>query len=191
MDGITIVAITSLLGLYIIIFFVLYFLFSTDIPIAQFKKALITAIQKETIHSIEDVYHLYYGARNLNNINNNYRQSLNRIIKRLILKKTIEMGKGKRDIEETKQIIKKLKEILADNEKVSPFSELPSQEKALFEDVSNYLRHNDLEAVKNKINEISKLFVIMNEKKIKVDKFATISFILAVISTTIPIYTLF
>ncbi len=190
MDDIRVIGITILIAVYIFIFFITYTLVSFDIPISRFKRALIKAIQNETIKSIEDVNHLYHGARNLNNINN-YRQSLNRIIKRLIFQKTMEIGKRKQKIEESKKILEKLKEILADNEAVSPFSELTPQEKALFEDVIFYLRHDDLEATKNKINEISNLFVILNEKKLKADKLAIFSFIFGVVSTFITVYSVF
>lgn len=190
MDDIRIIGITTMIAVYFFIFLITYTLVSFDIPISQFKRALIKAIQNGTINSIEDVNHLYHGARNSDNINN-YRQSLNRIIKRLIFQKTMEIGKRKHKIEESKKILEKLKEILADNEAVSPFSELTSQEKALFEDVIFYLRHDDLEAAKNKINEISNLFVILNEKKLKADKFGKVSFGLAILSTAITIYTLF
>lgn len=163
---------------------------NNDLPITRFKKALVKAIKYETINSIDDVHNLYNGAKNSGSVNN-YRQNLNKIIKRLIFEKNLSLENKKVDTDETKSILMKLKSILEDNEKISIFSELPPQEKALFEDVSNYINHKDFDAAKNKINEISNLFVILNEKKLKADKLAKLSFGLAIASTAITIYSLF
>lgn len=190
MQGYILFVIISLVGIYIFIVINIATLISNDLPIIRFKKALVKAIKYDTLNSIDDVHDLYYGAKNSSSINN-YRQNLNKIIKRLIYEKNYSLESKKVDIDETKKILEKLKSILDDNEKISIFSELPPQEKALFEDVSNYLNHKDLDAAKNKMNEISNLFVILNEKKLKADKLAKLSFGLAIASTAITIYSLF
>lgn len=185
---ISIVMIVLIAILYVIFIIGLFLLINNDIPIYRFKKSLIRAIKYETVHSIEDVYNLYYGARNINKTNN-YRHNLNRIIYRLIYEQNRSLGNSNKEkVDETKHLIEKLNIFLKENENISPFSYLPSQEKSLFEDATNYLRHKEFESANKKINEISNLFVVLNDKKLGADKLAKISFVFGLASLLLAIY---
>lgn len=193
MDKVSLLTFIIMIMLVIVYFIFIGFMIGTitsDIAISRFKKALIRAIKHNAINNVEDVLIIYNGARNIGN-SNNHRQSLNKIIKKLIFEKTYSIESKNADVEETLKIIDTLKKILKENENYSPFSDLPIQERMLFEDVSNYLEHDDITAAKNKVNEISNLFVILNEKILKSDRLTKLSVGLAIASTAITIFTLF
>jgi len=177
----------------VLITFVSY-LFKSEIVVSRLKKILRTALKYNTVKNIEDVQTLYKGVKDTTISNSNHRHDLGRILRKMIIDVHIMLRKNKKEEkeEEIEQIdlMKKLKQLLEENERISPFSELPLQERMVFNDAVLFLEHNDVDAVKGKINELANFLVTANDRKVKSERLTKISFILAIISTIITVLSL-
>jgi len=167
--------------------------FKSDLTAWQLKRVLKKAVKYKTINDIEDVYTLFKGITGSKTSNSNHRQDIGKILRRLNVESHFNLGKSKKTggDQEIIELMNSIKKLLHENEKISPFSELPVQERIVFNDALTLLEHNDPEAVKGKLGELANFLIIANERKLKSDRLTKLSFVLAVVSTLITVISLF
>ena len=177
--------------LYILIFSLFFnWLLRPDLIERKLKKVLIAGIKHKTINNIEDVYTIVKGLKNTNKSNNDQRQEVSKILRKLIVSVH---GKLEKESEKSEQIelLKSLKTLLEENSKVSPYSELPVHERNVINDVLAFLKNGDEVSVKMKISELSNLLINANEIKTKSAKDTKKSYLLGIISAILTVISLF
>ncbi|MDA1795692.1 hypothetical protein [Bacillus cereus group sp. BY8-1LC] len=153
----------------------------------KFSNVLLQGLKLGTINNLDDVYNIYKGINDYELVNENYRYSLNKSLRKFLVKIQTEEFE---DIEEEdiKRWKSKVDEFIKKNEELSPFSELPQAERNIMNDILAYLDKNDNESIRRKIMELSNSIQIRKEQIDKIDKQNKWSVPLAVIGLVLTIF---
>ncbi|MCU5695514.1 hypothetical protein OCB06_19145 [Bacillus cereus] len=153
----------------------------------KFSNVLLQGLKLGTINNLDDVYNIYKGINDYELVNENYRYSLNKSLRKFLVKIQTEEFE---DIEEEdiKKWKSKVDEFIKKNEELSPFSELPQAERNIMNDILAYLDKNDNESIRRKIMELSNSIQIRKEQIDKIDKQNKWSVPLAVIGLVLTIF---
>lgn len=173
--------------------FTLHFLFKTNREIKRkekevdkFSYVLLQGLRLGTINNLDDVYNIYKGINDYELVNENYRYSLNKSLRKFLVKIQMkELGEMKE--EQIKDWKNKVDEFIKKNEELSPFSELPQAERNIMNDILAYLDKNDTDSIRRKIMELSNSIQIRKEQIDKIDKLNKWSVPLAVIGLVLTI----
>ncbi|MDR4442199.1 hypothetical protein [Bacillus cereus] len=174
--------------------FTLHFLFKTNREIKRkekevdkFSYVLLQGLRLGTINNLDDVYNIYKGINDYELVNENYRYSLNKSLRKFLVKIQMkELGEMKE--EQIKDWKNKVDEFIKKNEELSPFSELPQAERNIMNDILAYLDKNDTDSIRRKIMELSNSIQIRKEQIDKIDKLNKWSVPLAVIGLVLTIF---
>ncbi|MDH3997379.1 MAG: hypothetical protein OET90_00945 [Desulfuromonadales bacterium] len=136
-----------------------------------FYNALTEGLKNDTINSLGDLVNIYKGARNLSSEDLTYRSNLSRLLREyLVYLVTEKMEKPIFAIyswrhEESKiesvspeklaEYKAKITEFINDNDKASPYADLPAVERSIVTDISTYSQSDNKESVLRKLNELA------------------------------------
>lgn len=131
----------------------------------KFFKALISGLKIDTIQTINDVMNIYKGCTNVNQdeiVRGDLSIRLREFLADLISKEKYLLGFkiDKAEIVKWKLLITKL---IEENEKISPFAELPDAERNNLNDIMIFLANQDFESANRKIAELSGMIKARND----------------------------
>ncbi|PFJ07589.1 hypothetical protein COI88_02055 [Bacillus cereus] len=158
-----------------------------DKEVDKFSNVLLQGLRLGTINNLDDVYNIYKGVNDFELVNENYRYSLNKSLRKFLVKIQTEEFKEIKE-EQIKEWKNKVDEFIKKNEELSPFSELPQAEKNIMNDILAYLDKSDNDSVRRKIMELSNSIQIRKEQIDKIDKQNKWSVPLAVIGLVLTIF---
>ena len=171
------------------IFKMLKSILSPEVRDLKLRKSLKIAIFNKEIENMLDVYTLSKGVNNYSNSESNLRQEISGTLKRLNVHLIHQLDKTISEEEKLtiKESIKIVKSLIAENEKITPFSELPTHERMVIEDAKAYLENKDSKSVERKISELANFLIVANDRKNKSERQTKLSLILAVISILVSL----
>ncbi|PDY05747.1 hypothetical protein COM66_10915 [Bacillus cereus] len=158
-----------------------------DKEVDKFSDVLLKGLRLGTINNLDDVYNIYKGINDLELVNENYRYSLNKSLRKFLVKIQTEEFEEIKE-EQIKEWKNKVDEFIKKNEELSPFSELPQAERNIMNDILAYLEKNDNDSIRRKIMELSNSIQIRKEQIDKIDKQNKWSVPLAVIGLVLTIF---
>lgn len=153
----------------------------------KFSNVLLQGLRLGTINNLNDVYNIYKGINDYELVNENYRYSLNKSLRKFLVKIQTEKLEGIKE-EQIKEWKNKVDEFIKKNEELSPFAELPQAERNIMNDILAYLDKNDTDSIRRKIMELSNSIQIRKEQIDKIDKQNKWSVPLAVIGLVLTIF---
>lgn len=176
------------------VFTIIYVKESQKIRIKEKKKnffnVLRDGLQNGSISTLEDVLNLYAGLPNFISGKIDYRAMVSRYLKEFLV---LLVSKNKEyidsDIDDVRIIAwkQKITDFIKKNEEISPYSELPTIEKNILDDILSFLAKNDSESVTRKISELSNAIKIRNNDFRKIQSINKISTIFAIVGTFLTI----
>lgn len=185
-----ILAVTLVFVFYIaVISFGIFIAFMPELRAVKLRKTLLVAIKNNCVENIYDVYTLFKGINNFSNSTNTDRQEIGKTLRRLNVYLIRKINKSDKE-DETSNIrssLAKVKILLEENDKITPFSELPTHERFVIEDAKAFLENKDWGSVDKKINELANFLIIANERKNKSEKQSKLSIFLAVVSIVLSV----
>ena len=131
----------------------------------KFFKALSAGLKINTIETLDDVVNIYKGIAGLSSENLSYRYGLSSELREFLVE-IVSKNKELIDISDENAIInwkKKITDYIQQNEKTSPFSDLPSAERNILSDISTFLDMNDSKSVKRKVLELAGMIQARND----------------------------
>ena len=152
----------------------------------EFFNTLINTLKMGNLSNLEDFYNLYKGYYDLELENNHYRNRVNKFLRKFLYKLhngTLE-NVNQENIKEWKIVID---EMLETNERLSPFSEIPSTERNIMNDILVYSKRNDSEAIERKLIELSSSIQIRKEMFDNIEKQNKWSIPLAIIGLILTV----
>jgi hypothetical protein len=154
----------------------------------EFYKTLFSALNRNSIDSIDDIFNIYKGINDLNLPNDRYRSDLNKLLRSFIVKMHNSVDEKAFDTEMFNKWKVQMTDYIKKNEEVSPFSNLPDAERNIMNDIISYLDVNNPEAVKTKSRELAGYIQSKSERIVDLEKknrFATIISAVGIILTII------
>jgi hypothetical protein len=154
----------------------------------EFYKTLFSALNRNSIDSIDDIFNIYKGINDLNLPNDRYRSDLNKLLRSFIVKMHNSVDEKAFDTEMFNKWKVQMTDYIKKNEEVSPFSNLPDAERNIMNDIISYLDVNNHEAVKTKSRELAGYIQSKSERIVDLEKknrFATIISAVGIILTII------
>ncbi|HDR7866524.1 TPA: hypothetical protein QCY24_000132 [Bacillus wiedmannii] len=158
-----------------------------DKEIDKFFTVLVQGLKLGTINNLNDIYNIYKGINDLELINENYRHSLNKSLRKFLVKLQAGQFEDVKE-EQIRDWKSKMDEFIKRNEELSPFSELPQAERNIMNDMLAYLDKNDNESIQRKIMELSNSIQIRQEQLDKIEKQNKWSIPLAIIGLILTIF---
>lgn len=152
----------------------------------NFYEVLIKGLEMKTINSLEDVYNIYKGINDYDLENENYRYSLNKLLRKFLVKLQLQEV-GNLTPEQIKEWKDKIDVFIQKNEELSPFSEIPQAERGMMNDILAFLDTNDTEAIRRKLIELSSTIQLRKEELDKIEKLNKWSIPLAVVGLFLTI----
>jgi len=139
----------------------------------KFFKALNEGLKVGSIISLEDIVNIYKGATGLSSEDLQYRYGLSKNLREFLVELT---SKNKNifgevlDDNQVRQWSQKITEFIKNNEKTSPYADLPSAERNILTDLSLYAENNDVNSTKRKLSELVGLIQGRNDELIRISK---------------------
>ncbi len=157
---------------------------------SDFFSTLISALKKDNVSSLDDIYIFYKGTFKLESDNNVYINKVNSLLREFLVYIHIPHLKNFQDVSEDE--IKKWKVavngLIKKNEEQAPFSKLPEMERSILNDISTFIDFEDYASVKRKLLELSTSIQLRAEQLNKIEKKNKWSMPLTVIGLVLTIY---
>lgn len=186
----------SAIGLGIIAGILLPIFFSDELRAIKYKtkdktkgkffEILIKGFEINTINTLEDILNIYKGLNYFEIANEDHTYTLNNLLRQFLIKLQLKEFENVDD-EKLKKWKEKVDHFIVENEKISPFADLPLTEKNTLDDIITFLKINDKEAVERKILELSKTIQIRQEQLENMEKQNKKSNIIGVIGLVLTI----
>lgn len=144
----------------------------------KFFKVLIKGLENELINTFDDLLNLHVGSLHLNSINTHNRLLLNKHLKEflvILVFNNKEYMNNKIEYEKIKKFKEIITKFIDENNKKSPYSDLPIIEKTIFDDLLILTEKKDFESINRKIIELSNLFKIRIRDSNKNKNFSIVS----------------
>lgn len=152
----------------------------------EFLDVFMKGVSQKNINNLGDVYNIYKGIYKHEAEDESFRKNINNLLKQLLVI-VIKENDGDGNTEQTLLLKTKIDEFIRENEKTSPFAELPTSERNLLTDILGFLEKNDNVSIQRKVSELSNLIQIRNEQIYKLEKLNKWSMPLAVIGLILTI----
>jgi hypothetical protein len=138
--------------------------------IDSFNSALWNGLDNGTISSFDDVQNIYGGifGGSIGEYSGNY--GLSKMLKSFLL--CMVNSEKEKNLVAREQIIKwknEMTQYIKQNDRISPFSELPTPERNILRDASEFLNNEDIESAFRKINELTLVIKSKNDKYSKIE----------------------
>jgi hypothetical protein len=104
----------------------------------EFFNDLITGILDKTINTQSDLIHFYQGTRNFGS--DDYKQSLTRLLREAFAKVVSKKTHSDLSPEDRIQLAQILSNFIFENEKLTPYADLPNTERNLIKDIELYAK---------------------------------------------------
>ena len=144
----------------IMIFFALRFFQKQRYKNKKFIAALAHGIKNKTVEDNDDIINIYKGLTNYNSEDVKYRYGLSKLL-RYFLVKLISNDWGKSSIKLKNEEImiwkQKITKLIDENDKLSPYADLPEMERNILSDITSYLDNKDIRSTKRKMNELGSI----------------------------------
>ncbi|EKD24972.1 MAG: hypothetical protein ACD_80C00142G0014 [uncultured bacterium (gcode 4)] len=140
------------------------FVFLYDYDKKRFYNALLKAFEGNMISSLEDVVNIYKWINN----KDNYRESLNEYLREFLI--AIFLSKNISDENIKSKIKEKISDFIKQNEKISPFSELPMHERNILDDLEFYIWNTDKKWIERKVDELKNVILVRYTEHKKLEK---------------------
>jgi len=141
----------------IIVFFFLRSLQQKRYKNKAFVNALANGIKNKTVEDKEDIINIYKGLTTSNSEDVKYRFGFSKLL-RYFLVKLIANDWGKSSIKLKNEEIMAWKQtitkLIEENDKLSPYADLPEMERNILSDITSYLDNKDIRSTKRKMNEL-------------------------------------
>ena len=132
----------------------------------KFFKTLIEGLKSGSILSLNDVVNIYKGIFGYSVEDLNFRYSLSKLLREFLVdiiskdRKIINDSISDNSILQWKEM---LTEFINQNEKISPYADLPETERNILTDISVFIEKNDLDSVKRKLLELAAMIQARND----------------------------
>jgi hypothetical protein len=120
----------------------------------KFYKSLTEYFKLGLIKTLEDVINIDRGIHSPTN-EDGYQQGLSRWLQGYLVYIAANQDKLNNDIELIKNCKEVISQFIKENNRTSPFAELPDSERGVLSDISDFLKADDKEAVFRKLTELS------------------------------------
>lgn len=153
-----------------------------------FFNTLLTGLKSGSIKTTDDLINIYNGIKIFSPEDKKYRLRLNNWLREFLVNL---VSKNLDNLIEDKKIIEfktKISKFIKNNEKISPYSDLPKIERSIFYDVLSYIKNKDLESIKLKLKELSNVIqtrIYETDRSKKINKFSVPIAIMGLILTII------
>ena len=145
------------IGTYAI--FVAWFLTRSRIQHAsnrdRFFKALDTAFESKSASSLHDVVNLYKGVMGLSSEDLAYRAGLSKSLREYLVRILEAVQARRRESSDLPDVKKLVSDFIAQNDKTSPYADLPDLERSVISDIAAFLEVGDASAVQRKMGELA------------------------------------
>lgn len=124
----------------------------------RFFKALKLGLRSGAIANIEDVVNVYIGVSGLSSEDLSYRYGLSKALREFlvtVVSREKSIAEDSIEDETIKDWKQKITNFISQNEALSPYADLPPAERNVLNDMSTFLKNNDLESVKRKTLELA------------------------------------
>lgn len=128
----------------------------------KFLKAMEDGLKKDTITTMEDVMILYKGSIDRTLTESEYRNKLNTLLRQFFVKLNTKKIRSVDDAT-IKEWCKKISNFIKENEKISPYDDLPSTEKNLLMTIFSSLENNNINSTKEGLKQLIDQIKIRNE----------------------------
>lgn len=153
-----------------------------------FFNTLLSGLKSGSIKTTDDLINIYKGIAILSPEDKKYRLGLNKWLREFLAGL---ISKSLDDSLEYKEIIdfkNKISKFIKENEKISPYSDLPKIERNIFHDILSYIKNSDVESIKLKLKELSNIIQTRKyetDRSRKINKFSVPIAIMGLILTII------
>jgi len=128
----------------------------------EFLKAMKIGLKRDTIKTMEDVMILYKGLIDRTLIESEYRNKLNTLLHKFFAELNTKKIRSVDDAA-IKEWCKKISNFIKENEKISPYDDLPSIEKNLLMTIFSSLENNNINTTKEGLKQLTDQIKIRNE----------------------------
>ena len=152
-----------------------------------FFDTLLSGLKSGSIKTTDDIINIYKGISILSPEDKKYRLGLNKWLREFLAGL---ISKSLDDSLEYKEIIdfkNKISKFIKENEKISPYSDLPKIERNIFQDILSYIKNSDVESIKLKLKELSNIIQTRKYESDRSRKINKISVPIAIIGLILTI----
>lgn len=130
---------------------------------SKLKEAISNGLINDQVEGIDDLVNLYRGVTNSSDDDVSYKASVSRVLRRLLVSLATDPG-----ADNGKRLLKhKIKGLLSQIDQETPFAELPAAERNLIIDTHNLIDKNELNAAKQKVNDLANLIEARQDAYVK------------------------
>ncbi|MCD4676491.1 MAG: hypothetical protein K8S18_10925 [Desulfobacula sp.] len=132
----------------------------------KFFKAIVEGMKTGSIATIDDVVNIYKGIAGISSENLSYRYGLSKKLRVLLVaiiskdKKILDNSLDDDIIRDWKQ---KITEFIQQNERISPYADVPAAERNVLSEISTFLEMNDPVSVQRKTLELAGMIQARND----------------------------
>lgn len=159
----------------------------TNIKI-KFFQSLTIGLKKNLVDDLDSVVDIYKGI-SLVNEEEDYRNNLSLLLRQYL----VEIISKKRDTNKTVEkyntdVAKKLSGFIKLNEDLSPYADLPLEERTIFNDITIFLDKKDMDSVRRKILELQGTIKARNDDLERIRNINNLTVPLAIVSIILTVF---
>lgn len=129
----------------------------------RLKEAISSGLINNQVEGVDDLVNLYRGVTNSSDDDVSYKASVSRVLRRLLVSLATDPG-----VDHGKKLLKhKIKGLLSQIDQETPFAEMPVAERNLVIDTQNFIDNKELNAAKQKVNDLASLIEARHDAYIK------------------------
>lgn len=150
---------------------------------AKLKEAISNGLINDQVEGVDDLVNLYRGVTNSSDDDVSYKASVSRVLRRLLVSLATDPG-----VDHGKRLLKhKIKGLLSQIDQETPFAEMSAAERNLVIDTQNFIDKNELNAAKQKVNDLANLIEARQDAYVKLQNANKWSVPLAAIGVVLTI----
>jgi len=160
-----------------------------------FFQALLEGLKLNSVNTNDDLINIYKGIAKISPEDFKYRYGLNEWLREFLTKLISKKIDNTLDDKTVKVFKDKISYFILENEKISPFADLPKIERSIFRDLEALIKERDFNSIKQKLKELSGLILTRKyeiDRSQNINKYsvpiAIIGLVLTIIFGLISIY---
>ncbi|MDD4028431.1 MAG: hypothetical protein PHI40_00910 [Caldisericia bacterium] len=155
---------------------------------SRFFAALTLGFDKGLVQNLDNVVDIYKGLSIVNE-EEDYRNNLSTLMRQYLVEVLSKCKNAKRSEEKCNiDIATKLTDFIRLNENLAPYTDLPLEERTIFNDIAIFLEKKDIDSVKRKILELQGTIKVRYDDLERLRSINNLSVPLAIISVVLTIF---